>query len=195
MSVFKKNLSSLGYFFVVFLESWILPTSIDALFMRRALILNERQLWKLAFFSTLFSVLGGTVGYSLGWVYEEPFANWVIGTFGHQDIFFYVKKCLQEWGGWVIVAKAFVPLPYKLVCLAAGLMHMPWWVFLGASFFARSLRFLFFSFILSRPSSLERLIRRWHKPLGSFFLSLSIFFAILGLYPLIKHFLSTLQVR
>lgn len=158
--------------------------------MCRALGLSERRkIWHLALFSTLFSVGGGMVGYGLGWIYKEDFAQWTTHAFRCKDIFLCIKMGLQEWGGWLILAKAFVPIPYKIVCVAAGLIHMKWWTFVGASLLARSFRFVLFSFILSYPSSLERLMRRWHKPIGRFFLGISLILLMVGLIPLIKTFL------
>jgi membrane protein DedA with SNARE-associated domain len=50
-------------------------------------------------------------------------------------------------GAWWIFLGAVTPIPFKLVCIGAGVVSYPLWLFLAVAVFGRFLRFIFFGII------------------------------------------------
>ena len=132
----KKNV--LKYLYgLSFVEAFIFPIPPDSLLAPIAL--TKKYNWfKLAFNTTIFSVLGGLVGYLFGmYLYELSFLNTLID----ENKFILVKNVFIEHGVWVIIIAGFTPLPFKVATFTAGYMSLAIIPFIVASFIGRGLRF------------------------------------------------------
>ena len=120
-----------------FIESFIFPIPPDVLLAPIAL--TKKYSWlKIAFNTTVFSVLGGLVGYIIGlYLYELSFLNKIID----EKIFLEVKRLFNEHGIIIIIIAGFTPLPFKAFTITAGYMSLSIFPFLLASFIGRALRF------------------------------------------------------
>ena len=120
-----------------FIESFIFPIPPDILLAPIAL--TKKYNWiKIAFNTTLFSVLGGLVGYIIGlYLYESSILNKIV----EENIFIEVKNLFLEHGFLIMVIAGFTPLPFKAFTITAGYMSIALIPFVISSFIGRGLRF------------------------------------------------------
>ncbi len=139
--VWAKHRHAERYLFgLSFTESVIFPIPPDVMLAPMALATPERA-WRLAWLTTVASILGGMVGYWLGYLLYEPVVLPFIQYMGYQDTFAVVERWFHEYGVWVVFIAGFSPIPYKLFTVGAGLMHMAFLPFVIASFIGRASRF------------------------------------------------------
>tara|TARA_A100000164_G_scaffold126591_1_gene112318 strand:+ start:6021 stop:6596 length:576 start_codon:yes stop_codon:yes gene_type:complete len=120
-----------------FIESFIFPIPPDILLAPIAL--TKKYNWiKIAFNTTLFSVLGGLVGYIIGlYLYESSILNKIV----EENIFIEVKNLFLEHGFLIMIIAGFTPLPFKAFTITAGYMSIALIPFVISSFIGRGLRF------------------------------------------------------
>jgi|688.fasta_scaffold28248_3 membrane protein YqaA with SNARE-associated domain len=115
-----------------------IPTDIMLIPMVMA---DRKNAWKLAAWCTLWSVLGGAVGYAIGAFLFDSLGQWLIRIYGMSDDLVTFQQWYAEWGAWVIVGKGFTPLPYKLVTIASGFAHYSFAMFMILSVITRGGRY------------------------------------------------------
>jgi membrane protein YqaA with SNARE-associated domain len=124
---------------VSFAESMFAPILIDPFLV--ALIMARRELWKkYVVISVVASVLGGVAGYILGAVFFETIGSQILNFFGLTEKFADIANSVDNNGFVFVLIGAFTPIPYKLVALASGFIHVNIFTFLIASIFGRALR-------------------------------------------------------
>lgn len=126
-------------FAVSFAESSFFPIPPDVMLAPMVLARPERA-WFYAGLCTLASVLGGALGYAIGY-FLEPLGLWLLNLMGHADGQQAFQAWFAEWGLWVILIKGLTPIPYKLVTIASGLAHFSFVTFIVASVVTRGARF------------------------------------------------------
>jgi membrane protein YqaA with SNARE-associated domain len=122
-----------------FAESSFFPVPPDVMLAPMAAARPKEGL-RLAALTTLFSVLGGLLGYLLGALAYELVAPWIVQA-GHGDSLELAKEWFAVWGVWVVLIAGFSPIPYKLFTLTAGALAMPLLPFVLASVVGRGSRF------------------------------------------------------
>jgi membrane protein YqaA with SNARE-associated domain len=127
-------------FWVAFAESSIFPIPPDAMLIPMVLA-NRAKAWTYAAICTVGSVLGGVVGYAIGYFVYETLGQWVINLYGLAAQAETYRSAYNDWGLWIILIKGLTPIPYKLVTIASGAAAFDFWVFLAASIVTRGLRF------------------------------------------------------
>lgn len=133
-------------FWVSFAESSVFPIPPDAMLLPMALA--DRKNWlRLTFICTAGSVLGGLLGYVLGYFFFETAGQWVVQTYHLESAFQKFHDGFNEYGVWIILAKGLTPIPYKLVTIASGVAHFPLLPFILASILTRGLRFLLVAYL------------------------------------------------
>lgn len=127
---------------------------------------ERRRAWRLAAFTTLASVLGGMIGYLLGWLALEAVMP-IIERAGQVDTYERAVAAFQQYGIWFVVVAGFSPIPYKLITIAAGALGMPLLGFVLASVVGRGGRFFLVATIiyLGGEHAAVRL-RAWVDALG-----------------------------
>ena len=125
---------------VSFAESSIFPLPPD-LMLIPMILSNRQKAWRLAFICSLTSILGGILGYALGYFLFESIGQWIINTYHLQESFHNFQSLFQEWGFWIIMAKGLTPIPYKLVTIASGVCELNFGQFILASVITRTARF------------------------------------------------------
>lgn len=127
---------------------------------------DRRRAWRLAAFTTLASVLGGVIGYLLGWLALEAVMP-VIERAGQVETYERAVAAFQQYGIWFVVVAGFSPIPYKLITIAAGALGMPLLGFVLASVVGRGGRFFLVATIiyLGGEQAAVRL-RAWVDALG-----------------------------
>ena len=125
---------------IAFVESSVFPIPPDVLLI--PMILAERdQAWRIAGVCTLFSVLGGVVGYGLGFFLFETLGRPLLALYGAGDSFASFQAGYNEWGAWIVAGAELTPFPYKVVTILSGVTGMNLWTFILVSILARGARF------------------------------------------------------
>jgi membrane protein YqaA with SNARE-associated domain len=132
---------------VSFAESSFFPIPPDIMLIPMVLA-NRQRAWLFAGVCTIASVLGGFLGYAIGYFLFETAGKWVIDFYHLQHAFESFQQQFQEWGMWVILIKGLTPIPYKIVTIASGAAHFDLLTFGIASIITRGGRFFLVSGLL-----------------------------------------------
>lgn len=151
---------------LTFAESVFFPIPPDVL-LAPMVLAKPKKAWQLASLTTISSILGGTVGYLLGYLMFEPWIQPLITEFGYQDRFDTAMSWFGEWGVWVVFIAGFSPIPYKLFTVSAGFLQMAFLPFLVASAIGRGMRFFLVAGLIQwGGSAMEKKLRQWIDVLG-----------------------------
>lgn len=124
---------------IAFAESMFAPILIDPFLV--ALILAKRSAWKkYVLISVVASVLGGIGGYVLGALFFDVIGAKLLSVFGLESTFASISTNLDSNGFVFVLIGAFTPIPYKIVALGSGLLHIHIVTFIVASIVGRVLR-------------------------------------------------------
>ena len=97
---------------------------------------------RFALIATVASVVGGMFGYAIGALLYDSIGVWLITKLGYADIFPWAACTVNANGGWAGFTTASTPIPYKLMTITAGFVHMNFATFLIASIAGRGLIFM-----------------------------------------------------
>jgi membrane protein YqaA with SNARE-associated domain len=125
---------------VSFLESSFFPIPPDVMLVPMVLA-NRDKAFRIALVCTICSVLGGLLGYAIGYYFFETIGEWVVRTYGLQSGLATFRAGFAEYGIWIILIKGLTPIPYKLVTIASGAAHFDLFTFVWASIVTRGVRF------------------------------------------------------
>jgi membrane protein YqaA with SNARE-associated domain len=123
-----------------FAESSFFPLPPDFLLVPMMLADRRRIFW-LATVATATSVVGGYLGYAIGYYAFGSIGEWIITTLSSQAAFDTLHDFFDRYGFWAIVLKGMTPIPYKIVTILAGFLHFDLAQFTIASIIARGMRF------------------------------------------------------
>ena len=145
---------------VSFAESSFFPVPPDVMLAPMILARPEKAYFY-AFVCTAASVLGGILGYAIGY-YLTDLGLWLMSVLGHSDGLEEFQHWFDRWGLAVILIKGLTPVPYKLVTIASGLAGFSFPVFVAASVATRGGRFFLEAWILRRwgPAMLAQVEKR-----------------------------------
>lgn len=132
---------------VSFLESSVFPIPPDVMLLPMCLAAPHRS-FQYAFICTVASVLGGMLGYAIGFFLIETLGQWIIRIYGLADAWAAFESAYGEYGLWIILIKGLTPIPYKLVTIASGAAHFSLAVFIIASVVTRGVRFFLLAGLL-----------------------------------------------
>lgn len=134
---------------IAVVESWFMPIVIEP-FMALPILAHPAKWFRLTTIATIFSVLGGVLGYLTGLFFFDLVGHTLITLYGVESYVEKTTEAFNENAFWVIFAGAFSPLPYKIFTLIGGFLRIDFTVFLFASLVGRGLRFYAVGFILGR---------------------------------------------
>ena len=134
---------------VAFAESSFFPLPPDLLLIPMILA-QPRRAFVLAGLCTLMSVLGGFLGYAIGYFLFDSVGRPVLEFYHAMGRYEALKAAFAQWGAWIIIIKGLTPIPYKLVTIASGVAHFDIAAFAFASLVSRSLRFFLLAALLWR---------------------------------------------
>jgi membrane protein YqaA with SNARE-associated domain len=93
--------------------------------------------------ATVASVAGGLLGYAIGWGLYDTVGQQLLHLLGMTRSFPVAACYLREYGAEIIMIKGATPIPFKLLTITAGFIHMPLVPFILASVVSRSISFMF----------------------------------------------------
>ena len=127
---------------LAFCEGIFFPIPPDV--MLAPLVLGRRdRAWAYAGICLCASVLGGCVGYSVGY-FLHPVGQWLLSLTGSDPAEF--ERWYHAWGVLLLA----VPIPYKLMAIASGLFKLDFPLFLAGSILIRGLRFFLVAGLVAR---------------------------------------------
>jgi membrane protein YqaA with SNARE-associated domain len=101
---------------------------------------KPQRAWVNALICTLASVVGGMLGYAIGY-FAAPLAQRLLELMGQSAALANYQALYARVGLLVILIKGLTPIPYKLITIASGLAHFNFAVFVAASAATRGARF------------------------------------------------------
>ena len=155
-SLYKKCLdlaahkSSKYYLALVsFIESSFFPIPPDVMIIPMA-ISKKNDFIKIFLIATIFSVMGGILGYLIGTFFYD-FGAQIMSFYGYDEKFTSLKNDLIGKDGFyawlsILFLAGFTPLPYKVFTIASGLIGFNLFVFILISLISRGLRFFIVSY-------------------------------------------------
>ncbi len=126
---------------VAFAESSFFPLPPD-LILIPMIIADRTKAFILAGICSASSVIGGILGYAIGFYFMSTLGQWVIDTYGLEQAFSSFQSTFQSYGFWIIALKGLTPIPYKLVTIASGASQLNLAMFILASLISRTARFM-----------------------------------------------------
>jgi len=151
---------------LTFAESVFFPIPPDVL-LAPMVLAKPNKAWQFASLTTVASILGGSVGYLLGYLMFEPWIQPLITNFGYQHHFDTAINWFNEWGVWVIFIAGFSPIPYKLFTVSAGFLQMAFLPFFIVSAIGRGMRFFLVAGLIRwGGSAMEKKLRQWVDVVG-----------------------------
>ena len=158
--LYKKTLKLAGHkranlylSIVSFIESSFFPIPPDVMIVPMVMVKKENYL-KIFLNATIFSVLGGLLGYFIGLI-SVDLAMSVVEFYGYENkvndlkISLSVGSGMYVWLGTLFLA-GFTPLPYKVFTITSGLIGFNVLIFIFVSLIARGLRFFLVAFFSAR---------------------------------------------
>lgn len=136
-------------FLVSFSESSFFLVPPDVVLIAILVVLPARWFYY-ASLTTIASVLGGILGYVLGFFFFEVVGELIISTYGLEEEMTQVGLLFDQNAFLAIFISAFTPIPYKVFTIAAGFFQINFLVFVVASVFGRGLRFFIVGYLMSR---------------------------------------------
>ena len=134
-------------FWVAFVESSVFPIPPDVMLVPMVLA-KRAKAWTYATICTVGSVIGGMLGYAIGYLLFEYIGQPILALYGQAGKFAQVSQWFQEWGALILIAKGWTPFPYKVLTILAGATQMNFLAFIGASIVARAMRFFLVAALL-----------------------------------------------
>ena len=135
---------------ISFIESSFFPIPPDVMVIPMV-ISKKKDFIKIFLITTIFSVLGGVLGYFIGAFFFDVGMQ-IMSFYGYEDKLNHLKNNLintdsfYAWLGILFLA-GFTPLPYKVFTIASGLIGFNILVFILISFISRGLRFFIVSYL------------------------------------------------
>ena len=126
--------------FVSFIEAIFFPIPPDVLLIPMILA-NIKRAWLYAFVTTITSVVGGLVGYAIGYLAYEQIAEPLLLSLGKQAAMNLFSISINENGFLIVLTAGISPIPFKVVSVMSGFTQMPVFVFLLSALLGRATRF------------------------------------------------------
>ena len=134
---------------VSFVESSFFPIPPDVMIVPMV-IAKKNDYLKIFIIATLFSTLGGVLGYFIGLFFLD-FGMSIVGFYGYEDKVLNLKNNLTKGTGlyiWLatLFLAGFTPLPFKVFTITSGMLGFNLFIFLIICLISRGLRFFIVSY-------------------------------------------------
>ena len=135
---------------ISFMESSFFPIPPDVMIVPMV-IAKKKDYLKIFIVATLFSTLGGVLGYFIG-LYFVDIGMSVIAIYNYEDKVLNLKDNLTSGAGlyiWLatLFLAGFTPLPFKVFTITSGIIGFNLFIFLIICLISRGLRFFIVSYL------------------------------------------------
>ena len=132
---------------ISFAESSFFPIPPDILLIPMALASKAKALFY-AFMCTLFSVLGGILGYAIGYFFYNSVGIYIVDFYHLENSFNIFESYYKEFGILIVLGAGITPFPYKFITIASGVFGLNIFLFIIVSIIGRGLRFYLIAILL-----------------------------------------------
>ena len=132
---------------ISFAESSFFPIPPDILLIPMALASKAKALFY-AFICTLFSVLGGILGYAIGYYFYNSVGIYIVDFYHLENSFNIFESYYKEFGILIVLGAGITPFPYKFITIASGVFGLNIFLFIIVSIIGRGLRFYLIAILL-----------------------------------------------
>ncbi|MDJ0782803.1 MAG: VTT domain-containing protein [Desulfosarcinaceae bacterium] len=173
---------SWALFILAFAESSFFPVPPDVLLIALAVGRPSRS-FRFALICSVGSVLGGGLGYIIGWQFMAAIGEHIVAFYGLGPKVADIGDLYNQYNAWAVGIAGFTPIPYKVFTIAAGMFQINFPIFMLASLVARSARFFL----------VGALIYRFGPPIRAFIdryfnlLAVAFTVVLVGSFVLIKY--------
>lgn len=134
---------------VSFAESSFFPIPPDVMLVPMMLA-RKQQAYRIALICTIASVLGGMLGYAIGYFLYESVGKWLLQVYHLEGKIGSIKELYDRYGAFVILIKGLTPIPFKLVTIASGIFTFNFPLFVLLATITRAARFFLWAFLLNK---------------------------------------------
>ena len=146
---------------VSFVESSVFPIPPDVL-MIPMIIARPRRAWVIAGVALVASVIGGLLGYYIGYGLFESVGRPVLEFYGKDAYFDEFRARYNDYGAWAVLIAGMTPFPYKVITILSGTTGLNLGVFMIASVVARGARFFVLAGLLWKfGAPIRDFIEKW----------------------------------
>lgn len=176
--------STWALFLLSFAEASFFPIPPDVLLIALA-VAKPAKAFKYAFVCSVGSILGGCLGYLIGYGFMAGVGQKIVELYGFSDKVAYIGSLYQQYDAWAVGIAGFTPIPYKVFTIAAGMFKINFSVFVLTSLVSRSARFFIVGgLIFLFGPSIQGFIDRYFNLLAVVFVILLVLGFILIKYVL-----------
>jgi len=167
---------------VSFVESSVFPIPPDVL-MIPMIIAQPRRAWVIAGVALVASVIGGLLGYYIGYGLFESVGRPVLEFYGKDAYFDEFRARYNDYGAWAVLIAGMTPFPYKVITILSGTTGLNLGVFMLASVVARGARFFILAGLLWKfGAPIRDFIEKWLNLIFVVFV-----IALIGGFYLVKY--------
>ena len=153
-------------FILAFCESSFFPIPPDILLIALAVAIPKRSLYY-ALVCSAGSVLGGCLGYLIGWQFMVGIGEKIISFYGLTEKVEYIQSLYMQYDALAIGIAGFTPIPYKVFTISAGALGINFSVFVIASLVSRSMRFFLVGWLIYRfGAGIQAFIEKYFNTLA-----------------------------
>ena len=138
---------SWALFLLALSESSFFPVPPDVLLIALAVSIPKKS-FKYALICTAGSLIGGCLGYLIGWQFMITVGEKIIQLYGLTHKMQYIKELYMQYDAWAIGIAGFTPIPYKVFTISAGAFDINFTVFVIASAISRAARFFLVAWLI-----------------------------------------------
>ncbi|MEX0589871.1 MAG: YqaA family protein [Xanthobacteraceae bacterium] len=169
---------------VSFTESSFFPIPPDVMLVPMCMARPDRA-FRYAGICTVASVLGGLLGYAIGYLLYDTIGQFLIKLYGYREQAAEFRASYAEWGHWIILIKGVTPIPYKIVTITSGFAAYSLFWFTVLSIITRGARYF----------AIATLLYFWGEPAREFIekrlelVALVSFVALVGGFVVVTYLL------
>ncbi len=168
---------------IALVESSVFLIPADVLFIPMAIARPERA-WRYALIATVGSVIGGIIGWMIGYYAFDAIAMPILKFYNGLDAFESLKATYGDSVLLLLITSGLAHLPpIKVVTILSGVVHVDIWLFILSAIVARGARFY----------ALAWALKRWGEPIRHFLehrlglVAGLVAAAIIALYLILKY--------
>tara|TARA_B100000963_G_scaffold19201_1_gene14589 strand:- start:452 stop:1003 length:552 start_codon:yes stop_codon:yes gene_type:complete len=132
---------------VSFIEAIFFPIPPDVLLIPMILA-NINRAWIYALVTTIASVIGGLIGYAIGYLAYAQLAEPLLISLGKQSAMNLFSGSVNDNGFLIVLTAGVSPIPFKVVSIMSGFTQMPLFIFILSALLGRATRFFIVATLL-----------------------------------------------